>query len=361
MPRRWVLWLLVLVLAVACDREPEPNAPAPPTQPAAESPSVDDASSRSGRWILFHSDPGGDSRLSVMRPDGSALTLLTDSVAGHPFGVWSPDGSRVAFLSGSFGQGRLEVVTADGTEEITVTDRDAYLPDWAPDGSQLVFEAVDGGVFTARPDGSELRRIAEEGAGPVWSPDGARIAFFARSEDGFDVSVMDADGSDVVALTDDPANDVSPAWSPDGDRIVFVSDRNGAADLYVVDADGANEERLTDDPAPDEAFAWSPDGDRIAYVSYRGGADTGSIGIGNAEVFVIDVRTGRVRNLSRDPAWDGDPAWSPDGRWIAFTRRADHGEIWVMRADGSDRRMLEGIPGNAVNDCCPRWRPQTNG
>jgi len=52
---------------------------------------------------VFHSDPGGDSRLSLMRPDGSDLTLLTDTVAGYPFGAWSPAGSRVAFLSGSFG------------------------------------------------------------------------------------------------------------------------------------------------------------------------------------------------------------------------------------------------------------------
>jgi Tol biopolymer transport system component len=195
----------------------------------------------------------------------------------------------------------------------------------------------------------------------MWSPDGSRIAFFAGGEGTHDVFVMDADGSDVVALTHDRGDDVSPAWSPDGSRIAFVSDRNGNDDLYVVDPDGTNEQRLTDDPAPDEAFAWSPDGARIVYVSYRDGADPENIGIGNAEVFVVELRGRRVLNLSRDPAWDGDPAWSPDGRSIAFTRRTDHGEIYVMRADGSEQRMLEGFPGLAVNDCCPRWRPRSSG
>jgi Tol biopolymer transport system component len=51
-----------------------------------------------GSWIVVHSDPGGDSRLSLMRPDGSDLALLSDTVAGYPFGAWSPDGSRVATL-----------------------------------------------------------------------------------------------------------------------------------------------------------------------------------------------------------------------------------------------------------------------
>jgi len=338
-------------------------APSEPTVPSAGSSTPSPSavvSPLSGRWILFHSDPAGDSRLSLMHPDGSALTLLTDAVAGHPFGVWSPDGSRVAFLSGSFGQGVLHVVSADGAHRTTVTDMAVSLPDWSPDGAGLVFEAVEGGIYTARPDGSELRRIADEGAGPVWAPDGSRIAFFARSEQGFDVFGMNADGSEVTRLTRAHGDDVSPAWSPDGRRIAFVSDRDGDSDLYVVDTDGSHERRLTDDAAPDEAFEWSPDGTRIVYVSYRGGADPGSIGIGNAEVFVVGVRDGRIRNLSRDPSWDGDPTWSPDGGWIAFTRRTDHGEIYVMRADGSRQRMLEGFPGEAVNDCCARWAPVTS-
>jgi Tol biopolymer transport system component len=292
-----------------------------------------------------------------MMPNGADLTLLSDTVAGYPFGAWSPDGSRVAFLSGSFGEGSILVINADGTGESHVSDIEARPPEWSPDGNRLVFEAVEGGIYSVGADGSGLTEIAKDGHGPTWSPDGTRIVFFAEVDGNADISVMNADGSDPRRLTSDPADDVSPAWSPDGTRIAFVSERDGNRDLFLVDPDGAHERRLTQSPAPDEAFSWAPDGKGIVYVSYRHGAEPENIGIGDAEVFVVDVRTGRTRNLSRNPAWDGDPDWSPDGARIVFTRRTDHAEIYVMRADGSRQEMLPGMPGEAVNDCCARWQP----
>jgi Tol biopolymer transport system component len=353
MRRRCLPWWLVLVLA-SCQGAPEP---VPSTSTVGSTPAPSVAAAPAGPWIVFHSDPGGDSRLSLMRPDGSDLTLLSDTVAGYPFGEWSPDGSRVAFLSGSFGEGALLVINANGSGEAHVTDIQARAPDWSPDGTRLLFEAVEGGIYSVGADGSGLTEIASEGHGPMWSPDGTRIAFFADVDGNVDVYVMDADGSNRSRVTSDPADDVSPGWSPDGKRIAFASQRLGNADLYVVDPDGSHERRLTTSPAPDEAFSWAPDGKRIVYVSYRHGAEPENIGIGDAEVFVVHARTGRSRNLSRNRAWDGDPDWSPDGRRIVFTRRTDHAEIYVMRADGSGQQMLPGFPGDAVNDCCARWQP----
>jgi Tol biopolymer transport system component len=201
-----------------------------------------------GPWIVFHSDPVADSRLSLIRPDGSDLTLLTDTVAGYPFGEWSPDGSRVAFLSGSFGEGALLVIDADGSGESHVTEVAARPPEWSPDGANLVFEAVEGGIFSVGADGSGLVEIASDGHGPMWSPDGTRIVFFAEVDANVDVFVMTADGSNRSRVTSDPAEDVSPAWAPTGDRIAFVSERHDNTDLYVIDPDGRHEVRLTDDP-----------------------------------------------------------------------------------------------------------------
>jgi TolB protein len=292
-----------------------------------------------------------------MRPDGSDLTLLSDTVAGYPFGVWSPDGSHVAFLSGSFGEGALLVINVDGSEESRVIEKEAYPPEWSPDGTKLVFEAVEGGIYSVGADGSGLRRLTLAGSGPTWSPDGSRIAFFSDDTGNFDVYAMLSDGVDPQQVTNDTGDDVSPAWSPDGNRIAFVSERHGNTDLYVIDGDGSHERRLTEDPAPDEAFAWAPDGRRIVYVSYRHGAKPQDIGIGDAEVFVVVVRTGGTRNLSGNPAWDGDPDWSPGGTRIVFTRRTDHAEIYIMRANGSRQEMLPGFPRESVNDCCARWQP----
>jgi Tol biopolymer transport system component len=354
MRRGYLPWWLVLILA-SCQGAPAEPTPSTSNVGSTPPPSVEAA--LAGGWIVFHSDPGGDSRLSLMRPDGSDLTLLSDTVAGYPFGEWSPDGARVAFLSGSFGEGALLAINADGSGERHVTDIQARAPDWSPDGTRLVFEAVEGGIYSVGADGSGLTKLMLSGSGPRWSPDGSRITFFSNDTGNFDVYVMSSSGAGLERLTSDPADDVSPAWAPDGTRIAFVSERHGNADLYVVDQDGSHERRLTTSSAADEAFSWAPGGDRIAYVSYRHGAEPENIGIGDAEVFVLDAGTGETRNLSRNRAWDGDPDWSPDGRRIVFTRRTDHAEIYVMRADGSGQRMLPGLPGDAVNDCCARWRP----
>jgi TolB protein len=351
--RRCVPWVLVVVVsschAASSSAGESPSDRSPSPTPVGV---VQD-----GEWIVFHSDPAGDSRLSLMRPDGSDLTLLTDTVAGYPFGAWSPDGSRVAFLSGSFGEGSLLVIDVDGSDESHVTELQAISPAWSPDGARLAFEAVEGGIYTVGADGTGLTEVVDDGHGPEWSPDGDRIAYFADVAGNVDVFVTDADGSSPTRVTHDRAEDVSPAWSPDGDRIAFVSERHGNTDLFVIEPDGSHERRLTTDRATDEGFAWSPRGGRIVYVSYRHGAEPENIGIGDAEVFVVDVRSGEQRNLTRDPAWDGDPDWSPDGTRIVFTRRTDHGEIYVMRADGSDQEMLPGLTDDLVNDCCARWGP----
>lgn len=349
---------LSVILLVSCQGSGgTPPSAATPSGSSSPSATPPESVAPSGPWILFHSDPGGDSRLSVMRPNGADVTLLSDTVAGYPFGAWSPDGSRVAFLSGSFGEGALLVIGADGSGESHVTDMEARAPEWSPDGARIVFEAVEGGIFSVGADGSSLTEISDDGHGPKWSPDGTRVVFFAEFDGNVDIYVMGTDGSNRSRLTSDPADDVSPAWAPDGRRIAFVSQRNGNRDLFLVDPDGSHETRLTHSSAPDEAFSWAPDGERIVYVSYRHGAEPENIGMGDAEIFVADVRTGRSRNLSRSPEWDGDPDWSPDGARIVFTRRTDHGEIYVMRADGSGQERLPGLPGDAVNDCCARWQP----
>ena len=83
---------------------------------------------------------------------------------------------------------------------------------------------------------------------PRWSPDGRRIAFKSNRNgtDNYDLYVMDADGRNLVRITDDPAHDHDPAWLPDGQSLVFSSARGSRADLYRVWLSDLRVERLTD-------------------------------------------------------------------------------------------------------------------
>ena len=82
-----------------------------------------------------------------------------------------------------------------------------------------------------------------------------------------EIYLMNADGSDQVRLTDNPAEDFLAAWSPDGTRIAFTSRRDENAEIYVMDADGSNLTRLTNNSDDDIRPAWSPDGELIAFTS----------------------------------------------------------------------------------------------
>src|SRR5437660_4017664 len=108
--------------------------------------------------------------------------------------------------------------------------------------------------------------------------------------------IANADGSNERALFSSSGFDYNASFSPDGKWIVFTSERNGSgeADLYRVRVDGSGLERLTDDPALDDQAAFSPDGNQVAFVSTRG-AHT-------ANIWIMDLRTRKLRNLTGAPA-----------------------------------------------------------
>lgn len=154
---------------------------------------------------------------------------------------------------------------------------------------------------------------------------------------------MNADGSNVVRLTDYPDRDFDPAWSPDGSQIAFASRRDGNHDLYVMNTDGSNVVRLTDGPGIDLSPDWSPDGSRIAFED------------GDSNISVINVDGSDLVQLTDDPAPEGYPAWSPDGSLIAFTSNRDGDQdIYVMNADGTNVVQLTDDP---AEDGRPDWEP----
>jgi Tol biopolymer transport system component len=137
--------------------------------------------------------------------------------------------------------------------------------------------------------------------------------------------VANADGTGEHKLLPAPGFDYHASYSYDGRWIVFTSERRGygQADIYRVHPDGTGLERLTDDPALDDQGVLSPDGTQVAFVSTRATY--------RANIWILDLKTKHLRNLTGQPGMQGDPAkpdgffrpaWSPDGKWIAFTKKA---------------------------------------
>lgn len=152
---------------------------------------------------------------------------------------------------------------------------------------------------------------------------------------------MNADGSDLVRLTDNPAHDTSPSWSPDGNRIAFISHRDKNAEIYVMNADGSNQTQLTKNSASDFMPSWSPDGTKIIFVSNRDE---------NAEIYIMNPDGSDQTRLTEEPGEDVYPFWSPDGRKIAFASdRVFDMEVFVMNADGSNPvNLTNNAPVNAT-------------
>jgi hypothetical protein len=125
----------------------------------------------------------------------------------------------------------------------------AETPAWLPDG-RLLFKGCRGtgcGISVANPDGTNATFLTSDTGdrAPAASPDGAQIALMSNRGGSWDLYVMNADGSELRRLTNDPARDTSPIWSPDGQWIAFVSDREaGKWFIWVIKPDGTDLQRL---------------------------------------------------------------------------------------------------------------------
>jgi Tol biopolymer transport system component len=300
--------------------------------------------------------PDADPRPTPVPPRATSVPPSND-----PFNVPGVQGT-IVFVGEDINGWDIYTSHLDGTGLLRLTTHGMAAlaaPAWSPDGTRIAFEAFEPQpdraaltfIFLMNADGTGVTKLPQVGAEhPSWSPDGKRIAFeWRHDEPNGEIYVMNADGTNVIRLTNDQARDSQPSWSPDGKRIAFARRDSGTSDIYVMNVDGSGLTRLTDHPENDSAPAWSPDGTRIAFQSQRNPKND----FGH-DIYVMNADGSEVTRLTKDSADDITPAWSPDGTHIAFVsnRAYRNVDIYVMRADGS--RVIR-LTKQILDDTSPDW------
>ncbi|MCC6739078.1 MAG: PD40 domain-containing protein [Planctomycetia bacterium] len=258
---------------------------------------------------------------------------------------FSPDGSRIAYLSDRSGVFSVHVVNADGSgrtspllfqagQVLEYADPSPSGVAWTPDGTRIAFvgergQRKDIWVCAPRPM-TPVRKLGfrfEEMSSPAISPDGTRVVFSAMQGGRTDLWIGNMDGGGLARLTKDRWHDDYPCWSPDGKTVVYASEHEGQADLYVVDVATGESVALAKTAANEITPQFSPDGKYLAYASDEGG-------IWN--IWVMEMENGRGQRVTNVPVGAGSPTWAPGGILAFSVYRHGEFHIWKMKLDLED-------------------------
>lgn len=235
--------------------------------------------------------------------------------------------------------------------DTVVVKGNIHSPTWSPDGEKVVFEKVD---FSPRPQNQPLYswdknyQYQYTDVFPNFSKDGELVLTDKATDSG--ISIMNADGSNRKRIFT-PSSGVAfmPTWSPDGRWIAFgyggflQSRRTSPAKIMMIKKDGTGLVALTDSTLNSGFPSFSPDGKNIVYRAW---------GAKNDGLRILNLADHSIRVLTTD--YDNLPFWSPNGKLISFTRK--HGnnnfDIYTIRPDGTDLRQLTTSP---ANDAHAMW------
>jgi len=275
--------------------------------------------------------------------------LIYEKLTGDR-GVFS---TKITYVVKRPGRYELQVADADGfnAQSVLASNEPIISPAWSPDGSRIAYVSFDQKkpiVVVQNLAQGTTRVVANfrgNNSAPAWSPDAKYLAV-ALSKDGLtQIYRIPSNGGPAQRLTDSSGIDTNPFFSPDGQWLAFTSDRGGSPQIYRMPASGGPAQRLTFEGTYNVAPRYSPDGRHIAFVQREAG---------KFRIATLELATGQVTVLT-DGNLDDSPSFAPNGKMILYEAQVGgRGHLAAVSGDGRVRQRLSSAAGD-VQD--PSWGP----
>ncbi|RMG40271.1 MAG: hypothetical protein D6719_11455 [Candidatus Dadabacteria bacterium] len=233
--------------------------------------------------IVFSAGRPGALDLWILNLDSSLLQRLTTGPFDCYSPKWSPDGTKIAYVSTESGSPEIQLINADGSNSVQLTDSGKFhaSPDWSPDGSWVYYTSNDSGsmgLWRISVASGDKELLFDGDYAPVEitvHPSGDTIVYSADRNGKLIISSFNLTSRDHSVLIDNSFDNYAPAFSPDGVLIAFLSTRepedqtkeSGSCHIWIMKDDGTQQCCLTSDSGQDRYVAWSPDGTALVYCT----------------------------------------------------------------------------------------------
>lgn len=299
---------------------------------------------------IFSSGYDLTTRTTPLVPERWAVHRLADDITRYLTGAAGSAATRIAFVRAGAAGKEILLIDWDGLGEAPLTHWGsiAISPAWHPTQARIACTSYDQGqprlvaVDVATGATTTISRASMASA-PAYSRDGKQIAFAATESGDAEIYIARADGAQPRRVTFNPAIDTAPSWSPSGDRLVFTSDRCGKPQLFLMNADGTDAQQLTFSGEWNDSPDWSPTAARIVHVCLIDG---------KFELALISPAGGEWRRLTIGGGCE-NPRWAPDGRHVVFARsQGGARNLWILDVQSGGLRQLTASREPSYN---PAW------